>query len=195
MPAPRPRGRLRAVYDYRKPGNDGKVRVIVNLAEIQYTPLSTRSPGGQQADIDGWKAQIKQLHADFAKLEVEKQCFLELARPGTGPTSSVSATGVTRSRPRLRTGPRLPCRLVKGPRDWKVRCPRAVAAGGGVVWSRRVARELTAANVSDREWSLAEPTGGWATAAAGAGSCLTAMAKSERIPFYVRDEARWIAGQ
>ena len=41
----------------RKPGNDGKMRVVVDLAEIQYTPLSTRSPGGQQADIDGWKAQ------------------------------------------------------------------------------------------------------------------------------------------
>ena len=24
----------------RKPGNDGKVRIIVDLAEIQYTPLS-----------------------------------------------------------------------------------------------------------------------------------------------------------
>jgi hypothetical protein len=59
----------------RKPGNDGKMRVVVDLAEIQYTPLSTRSPGGQQADIDGWKAQIKQLHAELAKLEVEKQCL------------------------------------------------------------------------------------------------------------------------
>ena len=59
----------------RKPGNDGKVRVIVDLAEIQYTPLSARSPGGQQADIDGLKAQLKQLQAELAKLEVEKQCL------------------------------------------------------------------------------------------------------------------------
>jgi hypothetical protein len=59
----------------RKPGNDGKVRVIVDLAEIQYTPLSVRSPGGQQADTERLNAQIKQLEAELAKLEVEKQCL------------------------------------------------------------------------------------------------------------------------
>ena len=59
----------------RKPGNDGKVRIIVDLAEIQYTPLSARSLGGQQADIDALDAQIKQLQAELAKLEVEKQCL------------------------------------------------------------------------------------------------------------------------
>ena len=59
----------------RKPGNDGKVRIIVDLAEIQYTPLSARPPGGQQADIDALNAQIKQLQAELAKLEVEKQCL------------------------------------------------------------------------------------------------------------------------
>jgi hypothetical protein len=59
----------------RKPGNDGKVRVIVDLAEIQYTPLSARSPGGRPGDIDGLKARIKQLQAELAKLEVEKQCL------------------------------------------------------------------------------------------------------------------------
>jgi hypothetical protein len=59
----------------RKPGNDGKMRVIVDLAEIQYTPLSARSPGGQQADIDGLKVRIKQLQAELAKLELEKQCL------------------------------------------------------------------------------------------------------------------------
>ena len=58
----------------RKPGNDGKVRIIVDLAEIQYTPLSARSPGGQQADI-GLNVQIKRLQAELAKLEVEKQCL------------------------------------------------------------------------------------------------------------------------
>jgi hypothetical protein len=59
----------------RKPGNDGRVRVIVDLTEIRYTPLSARSPGGQQPDIDSLKAQIKELQAELAKLEVEKQCF------------------------------------------------------------------------------------------------------------------------
>src|ERR1700722_11899349 len=59
----------------RQPGNDGKVRIIVDLAEIQYTPLSTRSPGGQQTDIDALNAQIKQLRTELAKVEVEKQCL------------------------------------------------------------------------------------------------------------------------
>ena len=30
----------------RKPGNDGKVRVIVDLAEIHYKPVPARSPDG-----------------------------------------------------------------------------------------------------------------------------------------------------
>jgi hypothetical protein len=47
--------------------------------------------------------------------------------------------------------------------------------------------------VSDREWSLAEPTGGRATAAASAGSYLRATASPESIPFYMRDEASRIA--
>src|SRR5580704_17729496 len=58
----------------RKPGNDGKERIIVDLAEIQYTRLSARSPGGQLADIDA-DAKLKQLQGELAKLEVEKQCL------------------------------------------------------------------------------------------------------------------------
>jgi hypothetical protein len=42
--------RLRLV---RKPGNDGKVRVIVDLAEVRYTPAPGRSPDGPQVNIDG----------------------------------------------------------------------------------------------------------------------------------------------
>src|ERR1700740_505214 len=57
----------------RKAGNDGKVRIIVDLTEIRYTPLSARSPGGKEPDIDSLKAQIEQLQAELAKLEVEKQ--------------------------------------------------------------------------------------------------------------------------
>lgn len=59
----------------RKPGNDGKVRIIVDLAEIQYRPLPARSPGGQQADIDALNARIAQLQAELARFEVEKQCL------------------------------------------------------------------------------------------------------------------------
>jgi hypothetical protein len=59
----------------RQPGNDGKVRIIVDLAEIQYTPLSARSLGGPQTDIDTLNTQIKQLRAELAKVEVEKQCL------------------------------------------------------------------------------------------------------------------------
>ncbi len=59
----------------RKPGNDGKVRVIVDLAEIHYKPVPTRSPGGPQADIGALNARIEQLQAELAKLEVEKNCL------------------------------------------------------------------------------------------------------------------------
>ena len=64
--------RLRLV---RRPGNDGKVRVIVDLGEIQYKPTPTRSPVGPRADIDDLKAQIEQLQSDLAKLETEKNCL------------------------------------------------------------------------------------------------------------------------
>ena len=56
----------------RKPGNDGKVCVIVDLAEIPFKPLSARPLCGQQTDIDSVNAQIRQLQAELAKLEVEK---------------------------------------------------------------------------------------------------------------------------
>jgi hypothetical protein len=64
--------RLRLV---RKPGNDGKVRVIVDLADIQYRPAPTRSPDSLQPDIDALNARIEQLQAELAKVEVEKNCL------------------------------------------------------------------------------------------------------------------------
>jgi hypothetical protein len=60
----------------RKPGNDGKVRVIVDLAEIQYKPVPARSPDGPRADNSALNARIEQLQADLARLEVEKN-YLE----------------------------------------------------------------------------------------------------------------------
>jgi hypothetical protein len=56
----------------RKPGNDGKVRVIVDLAEIQYKPVPTRSPDSPQADVSALNARIEQLQAELAKLDAEK---------------------------------------------------------------------------------------------------------------------------
>ena len=59
----------------RRPGNDGKVRVTVDLAEIQYKPLPARSPGGHRSEIDSLNARIEQLQAELARLEVEKRCL------------------------------------------------------------------------------------------------------------------------
>ena len=59
----------------RKPGNDGKVRVIVDLAEVHYKPVASRSPDGPQADIGALNARIERLQAELARLEVEKNCL------------------------------------------------------------------------------------------------------------------------
>jgi hypothetical protein len=59
----------------RRPGNDGKVRVTVDLAEIQYKRLPARPPGGHRKEIDSLNARIEQLQADLARLEVEKRCL------------------------------------------------------------------------------------------------------------------------
>jgi chromosome segregation ATPase len=59
----------------RKPGNDGKVRIIVDLAEIQYTPLAARSPRTQTTDINALNAQIERMQTELATLEVEKNCL------------------------------------------------------------------------------------------------------------------------
>jgi hypothetical protein len=59
----------------RAPGNDGKVRVTVDLAEIQYRPLPGRQPGSHRTETDGLKARVEQLEGELARLEVEKQCL------------------------------------------------------------------------------------------------------------------------
>jgi hypothetical protein len=56
----------------RKAGNDGKVRVIVDLADIQYKPAPNRSPDRPQPDIEALNARIEQLQAALARLEAEK---------------------------------------------------------------------------------------------------------------------------
>jgi hypothetical protein len=59
----------------RQTGNDGKVRVTVDLTEIQYKPLPARSPGGQLADIEALSSRIQMLQAELARLEVENSCI------------------------------------------------------------------------------------------------------------------------
>jgi hypothetical protein len=72
----------------------GKVRVIVDLADIQYKPAPTRSPDRPQADSSALNTRIEQLQAELAKLEVKKTA-LKPAWPHTGAISSVSVTVVT----------------------------------------------------------------------------------------------------
>jgi hypothetical protein len=59
----------------RRPGNDGKARITVDLAEIQYKPLPARRPGGDRTEINGLNARVEQLEGELARLEVEKQCL------------------------------------------------------------------------------------------------------------------------
>jgi hypothetical protein len=59
----------------RKPGNDGRARVTIDLTEIQYTPLRTRRPSDHRADTNGLNARVERLQAEVAALEVEKQCL------------------------------------------------------------------------------------------------------------------------
>jgi hypothetical protein len=59
----------------RRPGNDGRARVTIDLTEIQYKPLRTRQPGDHRVDIEGLNARVEQLQGEVAALEVEKQCL------------------------------------------------------------------------------------------------------------------------
>ncbi len=55
----------------RQTGNDGKVRINIDLAEIQYKPLPARSPGGHQMNIEALKARIAALQIELTELEAE----------------------------------------------------------------------------------------------------------------------------
>ena len=59
----------------RHAGNDGKVRVNVDLSDIQYKRLPARSPGGHRADIEALNARIHMLQSELARLEVENSCI------------------------------------------------------------------------------------------------------------------------
>ena len=55
----------------RQTGNDGKVRINIDLAEIQYKPLPARSPGGHQTNVEALKARIAALQVELRDLEAE----------------------------------------------------------------------------------------------------------------------------
>ena len=63
----------------RQMGNDGTVRVNVDLAEIQYKPLPQRSPRGHREDFEALKAQVERLQALVTKLETEKSSIEAIA--------------------------------------------------------------------------------------------------------------------
>ena len=53
----------------RSKGNDGKTLVTVDMADVQHTPLPSRSPGGHQAVTAPLKAKIEALQAELTRLE------------------------------------------------------------------------------------------------------------------------------
>jgi hypothetical protein len=58
----------------RHTGNDGKVRVTIDLSDVQYRRLPARSPAGHRADIEALNVRIQMLQAELARLEVENSC-------------------------------------------------------------------------------------------------------------------------
>ena len=83
----------------RYAGNDGKVRVNVDLTDIQYKRLPARSPAGHRADIDALNARIQMLQAELARLR-SRTTASKPPRTVTGRTSNASATAPTPSCPR-----------------------------------------------------------------------------------------------
>ena len=67
----------------RQTGNDGKVRINIDLAEIQYKPQPARTPSGHQPDIETLKAQIAGLQDELKNLEAENSMIRSSGRsPG-----------------------------------------------------------------------------------------------------------------
>ena len=59
----------------RRPGNDGRVHITVDFAEIHTKPLRARSRSDSRCDIGDLSARVEQLGGELARLEVEKQCL------------------------------------------------------------------------------------------------------------------------
>ena len=73
------RSLVRRLRPPRVTGNDGTVRVNVDLAEVQYKPQPRRSPGGHRPDFESLKTQAEELQAEVAKLETEKSSIEAMA--------------------------------------------------------------------------------------------------------------------
>jgi hypothetical protein len=135
----------------RKPGNDGKVRITVDLAEIQYKPLPARSAGGRRADTDALNARIEQLEAELARVEVEKSC-LQLSAAG-------HRADFERERERCDTlvVEALTCtKLAMSAREKAARLEGELAARRFGGWLRRLVAQQTVASGSSRGASAAE---------------------------------------
>ena len=114
----------------RHAGNDGKARITIDLTEINYRPLRTRSPGDHRSDSGDLSARIEQLEGELARVEVEKQC-LEV-RAASHRADFERERERRHARNRELCSASLLCRLAKKPRDWTVssRQPGPIAVGG-----------------------------------------------------------------
>ena len=63
----------------RQPGNDGKMRITVDVADLEYKPLPARSPGGHRGDTDALKARIEALQRGLNELEAENGTLRSIA--------------------------------------------------------------------------------------------------------------------
>src|SRR5262249_29489835 len=144
----------------RKPSNDGKVRVILDLAEIQYKPVVTRSSDGPQGDIPALNSRIEQLQAELAKLKTEKNCL----------EAGVAAHRVDFERERNRCDKLIAETLVLNKVAMSARENAARLEGelsgrrgrrrwwGRLVTPGRASGQRPSRNVSDRKWACTAPS-------------------------------------
>ena len=59
----------------RMTGNDGKVRLNVDLGDFQYKPMPSRKRDRHGMDTNGLDDRIEALRAVLAKIEMEKRCL------------------------------------------------------------------------------------------------------------------------
>jgi chromosome segregation ATPase len=62
----------------RQLGNDGKARVVVDLADVQHKAMPARSPGGDHP-VAALQARIEALQAELAEMEEENATLRAVA--------------------------------------------------------------------------------------------------------------------